>query len=101
MPSRATQKLIYIASAALVVSSVSLNSLPGFDAREPKYMAADNPWSLASTEAEKPEAVESSVYYARCAEARAVGRAPIRIGEAGYRDGLDGDGDGIACEPYR
>ncbi|MFA5966595.1 MAG: excalibur calcium-binding domain-containing protein [Sphingomonas sp.] len=22
-------------------------------------------------------------------------------GEPGYREGLDGDSDGIACEPYR
>ncbi|TNE38964.1 MAG: excalibur calcium-binding domain-containing protein [Sphingomonadales bacterium] len=22
-------------------------------------------------------------------------------GEPGYREGMDGDGDGIACEPYR
>ncbi len=33
--------------------------------------------------------------------ARAAGTAPIYRGEPGYRDGLDGDSDGIACEPYR
>jgi hypothetical protein len=40
-------------------------------------------------------------YWTRCAEARAAGSAPIYAGEPGYRDGLDGDDDGIACEPYR
>ncbi|WP_240325632.1 excalibur calcium-binding domain-containing protein [Sphingomonas mesophila] len=25
---------------------------------------------------------------------------PIHRGEPGYRDKLDGDSDGIACEPY-
>lgn len=43
----------------------------------------------------------SSVYYARCSEARAAGVAPIRAGQPGYRSGLDADGDGVACEPYR
>ena len=33
---------------------------------------------------------------ARC---RAAGKAPIYENEPGYRSGLDGDGDGIACEP--
>ena len=40
-------------------------------------------------------------YWSRCAEARAAGSAPIYAGEPGYREGLDGDDDGIACEPYR
>jgi len=32
---------------------------------------------------------------------RAAGKAPLHAGEPGYRSGLDGDSDGIACEPYR
>ena len=40
-------------------------------------------------------------YWAGCNAARAAGTAPIYIGEPGYREGMDGDGDGIACEPYR
>lgn len=39
-------------------------------------------------------------YWARCDSARAAGTAPIYRGEPGYRSGLDGDSDGIACEPY-
>ena len=38
-------------------------------------------------------------YYKNCDAARADGNAPIRRGEDGYRDQLDRDGDGIACEP--
>jgi hypothetical protein len=38
------------------------------------------------------------VYYARCAEAWAAGAAPLYRGQPGYRPGLDGDRDGIACE---
>lgn len=39
-----------------------------------------------------------SAYYPNCAAARAAGAAPIRVGEPGYRAGLDRDRDGIACE---
>lgn len=39
------------------------------------------------------------VMYENCAAARAAGAAPIRRGEPGYRPGLDGDGDGVACDP--
>jgi excalibur calcium-binding domain-containing protein len=40
-------------------------------------------------------------YYSGCNEARAAGVAPLYAGEPGYRAEMDGDGDGIACEPYR
>ena len=43
----------------------------------------------------------AEAYYPNCDAARAAGVAPIRIGQPGYRDDLDGDDDGIACEPYR
>ena len=36
--------------------------------------------------------------YANCAAARADGAAPIYEGDPGYRDPLDRDGDGVACE---
>lgn len=35
-----------------------------------------------------------------CDDARAAGTAPIYRGEPGYRPKMDGDDDGIACEPY-
>lgn len=40
-------------------------------------------------------------YYHNCASARAAGVAPLYAGEPGYRIELDGDSDGVACEPYR
>ncbi|MFW6188720.1 MAG: GmrSD restriction endonuclease domain-containing protein [Actinomycetota bacterium] len=36
--------------------------------------------------------------YADCAAARAAGAAPLRSGDPGYRPGMDGDRDGVACE---
>lgn len=38
-------------------------------------------------------------YWGGCNSARAAGTAPIFRGEPGYRPGMDGDNDGIACEP--
>lgn len=36
-----------------------------------------------------------------CAAARAAGAAPVSRGDPRYNPDLDGDGDGLACEPYR
>lgn len=40
----------------------------------------------------------SEIYYTNCSAARAAGAAPLRIGDPGYRAGLDRDKDGVACE---
>nr|WP_241215431.1 excalibur calcium-binding domain-containing protein [Sphingomonas sp. ABOLH] len=39
--------------------------------------------------------------YRNCGEARRAGAAPLRRGQPGYGAHMDGDGDGIACEPIR
>lgn len=41
------------------------------------------------------------VYFRNCNEARAAGAAPLHRVQPGYREGMDGDRDGIACEPVR
>ena len=48
----------------------------------------------------REHAPPAGAFYYNCDDARAAGVAPIYVGEPGYRDELDGDGDGIACEPY-
>lgn len=40
----------------------------------------------------------SGTYFPNCKAARAAGAAPLRRGDPGYREGLDRDQDGIACE---
>ncbi len=45
-----------------------------------------------------PQRAVSGRYFRSCAEARAAGVAPLREGDNGYRPGLDGDRDGVACE---
>lgn len=49
----------------------------------------------------RERAPQQGDYWANCASARSAGTAPIYRGEPGYREGLDEDGDGEACEPYR
>ena len=46
------------------------------------------------------DAVEQSVHYSGCNEVRAAGKAPLNRGDPGYGEHMDGDGDGVACEPY-
>jgi hypothetical protein len=46
-----------------------------------------------------PSASPRAVFYPDCAAARAAGHSPLNRGDPGYRTGLDGDGDGVACEP--
>jgi hypothetical protein len=40
----------------------------------------------------------AAIYYASCADVVAAGAAPLYAGSPGYRSGLDGDSDGVACE---
>ncbi|MBR8661197.1 thermonuclease family protein [Brevibacillus sp. NL20B1] len=44
------------------------------------------------------EQIRNDVFYANCSEARAAGAAPLYRGDPGYRQKLDRDNDGIACE---
>ena len=55
----------------------------------------------ASMSIRSPANRRSDVYYRNCREARAAGAAPIYRGQPGYRPEMDGDNDGIACEPIR
>jgi len=49
----------------------------------------------------RERAPQDGDYWRGCDDARAAGTAPIYRGEPGYREGMDGDNDGVACEPYR
>ena len=49
--------------------------------------------------AEERARIEQSVHYSGCNEVRDLGKDPIYAGQPGYREDMDGDSDGIACEP--
>jgi len=61
-------------------------------------------WAVPKVEllmmsSEERVAIENSVTYSGCNEVRSLGKDPINAGQPGYRTTMDGDGDGIACEP--
>ena len=58
-------------------------------------------WTRSTLSPEEVARREASVFYGGCNEARAAGAAPVYAGQPGYRAEMDGDGDGIACEPHR
>lgn len=63
----------------------------------PRLNSPNRPRSTGPARAPAP----SGIYFRNCKEAWAAGAAPLRRGQPGYRAEMDGDGDGIACEPYR
>ena len=64
------------------------------------FLAVYNMPPITEAEVEARQAVEQSVHYNGCDEVREAGLAPLYRGDPGYGEHMDGDGDGIACEPY-
>jgi len=83
-------------SSLATFGGVLLLTSPAAPGRAPAA-AATSTMSAAAAAA----AVEASVHYAGCNEVRALGKAPLYRGQPGYRIEMDGDNDGIACEPHR
>lgn len=80
-----------VALASVLVAIIAWNAGPQITST----------WTLAASSPDEVAQLQESAYYPNCDAARAAGAAPMHVGEPGYRDGMDGDGDGIACEPYR
>lgn len=55
---------------------------------------------VTEEEVEARKTLEQSVHYSGCDEVREAGLAPLYRGDPGYGEHMDGDGDGVACEPY-
>ena len=62
------------------------------------YVWASLPPAMLQS-ADQRARIEQSVEYSGCNEVRAAGKAPLYAGQPGYRAEMDGDLDGIACEP--
>jgi endonuclease YncB( thermonuclease family) len=64
----------------------------------PPAYEADRPITTGSVASTRASTTRRALYR-NCAEVRAAGAAPLRRGQPGYRPEMDGDLDGIACEP--
>lgn len=64
------------------------------------FLAVYNFPAITDEEIAARDAVEQSVHYDGCNEVRAAGKDPLYRGDPGYGAHMDGDGDGVACEPY-
>jgi hypothetical protein len=64
------------------------------------FLAVYNFPAVTEEEIAARDAGEQSVHYSGCNEVRAAGKAPLTRGNPGYGEHMDGDGDGVACEPY-
>jgi hypothetical protein len=94
------------AAATEADSSIAFPEARGKPTPIPESWRAEKPQDvspgthLAASPAPRFAAARRSVYYSGCREARAAGAAPMYRGDPGYRPEMDGDNDGIACEPY-
>lgn len=94
----ATPKVPLLLQAALLGSVIGIGSL-AFTADGRAILSAGlRPAAAPDGQTREPQAGD---YWADCAAARRAGVSSIRDGEPGYREEMDGDGDGVACEPYR
>ena len=62
---------------------------------------ATNAWESAQRRQAFLDTLPAGYLFSGCNEVRAAGVAPLYRYEPGFSDRLDGDGDGIGCEPYR
>jgi hypothetical protein len=77
----------------ILIAAVMLGSIGG-------YAWSTIPPAVTQSAGERAR-IEQSVTYAGCNEVRAAGKAPLYAGQPGYREDMDGDSDGVACEPPR
>lgn len=68
----------------------------GSDSGEGSESGANSESESQKKSESKPEPQKE--FYANCKEAKAAGAAPLYRGDPGYREDLDGDKDGTACE---
>ena len=90
---------IYLGSAAALGALAGIGSVV-VSGDASSLGSSLNPFAVSAgiVRARAPQAGD---YWPGCNAARAAGTAPIYLGEPGYREDMDGDGDGIACEPHR
>ncbi len=98
------QQLSWVAKimGMAILSGIGMGCLMGIyqrgDLSRIPSAASEFAISLGLTRRSTPQ---SGDYWSGCNDARVAGVTPLYIGEPGYRPEMDGDSDGVACEPYR
>lgn len=91
VPARSTEGIAPSGAAAMpqgvAVAQVGGSSTTGMPSRRGSARAGAS-------------SVSDGLYFRSCDEAALAGFSSMAIGTPGYREGLDGDQDGVACEPY-
>lgn len=95
-----SQAARFLATAALAGGMVGIGSVAISDGGV-SALAGTLKSAAVSSGVMRANTPQPGAYYRNCDAARAAGVAPLYIGEPGYRSNMDGDGDGVACEPYR
>lgn len=85
----------YLGLAALIGTTAGIGTTP----RGMETLSSTVKWVGAITDLRR-RPPQPGDHWSGCRAARAAGTAPIYRGEPGYRETMDGDSDGIACEPY-
>jgi hypothetical protein len=91
--------LHFLGNAAIAGAVIGLGSAAFTETGRARLLAVAT--AIATEGGVRARAPQPGDYWHGCHEARAAGTAPIYRGEPGYREKMDGDNDGIACEPYR
>ncbi|MGY2732637.1 excalibur calcium-binding domain-containing protein [Sphingomonas sp. UYP23] len=93
-----TRTIVSVAAAPGGIGGTG--SLAFHDDGRARIVAAVKPVAVQA-ELRRSRAPQPGDVWGGCNAARAAGTAPIYAGEPGYRPKMDGDSDGIACEPIR
>jgi hypothetical protein len=92
--------LNYLSAAAMTGIAIGIGSVALTENGKARISSTIKPAAVAAGIV-RARAPQTGDHWRGCDDARAAGTAPIYAGEAGYREGLDADSDGVACEPYR
>ncbi|MEZ0495122.1 excalibur calcium-binding domain-containing protein [Sphingomonas sp. IW22] len=99
-PKPVPMELKLLGVAAALGAVVGVGSIAASEGGLQRITSAAHSFAVNTGRA-RVRAPQAGDYWAGCDSARSAGTAPIYREEPGYRAEMDGDGDGIACEPYR
>mgnify|MGYP001764954653 CR=1 FL=1 len=98
-PKPVPMELKLLGAAAALGAIVGVGSIAASEGGVQRIASAAHSFAV-NTGMARARAPQAGDYWAGCDSARSAGTAPIYRGEPGYRVEMDGDSDGIACEPY-